>query len=223
MNNFEISNLDLAYNDGTVVREIFKSASINFESGKVYGIMGRSGSGKSSFISVISGLLAPNNVSINYNGEEINYKHMTSFRKENIAMVFQDYNLIDYLSPIQNISIASSVQVKEKLEADFISYLLDLVGISIVNSRKAVNKLSGGEKQRVAIARALSADAPIILTDEPTGNLDEENEIVVMNLFKKIAVESNKIIIVVTHSNEVADMCDAVYRIEDRGFVNVAV
>ncbi len=223
MKNFEISNLDLAFSDGTVVRDIFKNASIEFESGKVYGIMGRSGSGKSSFISVVSGLLSPNNVNIKYNNVEINYKQMTGFRKENIALVFQDYNLIDYLSPIQNISVASSIQVKEKLEKDFITYLLDLVGISIVNSRKAVQKLSGGEKQRVAIARALSADAPIILTDEPTGNLDEENEILVMELFKKIAAESDKIVIVVTHSNEVAAMCDCVYRIEDRGFVNVTL
>lgn len=223
MSVFEIKNLNLAYNDGMVVREIFKSAQIKFESGKVYGIMGRSGSGKSSFISVISGLLHPNNIEISFNDKPVEYKKMTEFRKDNIAMVFQNYNLIEYLSAVQNINIAASVQAQGKLEADFVTYLLDLVGISLVNSKKPVSKLSGGEKQRVAIARALSVDAPIILTDEPTGNLDVENELAVMNLFKKIAVDSNKIVIVVTHSNEVAEMCDSVYRIEERGFVNVSI
>ncbi len=220
---FEVNNLDLVYDDGSVSREIFNDANIEFESGKVYGIMGRSGSGKSSFISVVSGLLHPNNVSIKYDGNDIPYNHMTKFRKENIAMVFQEYNLIDYLSPVQNISIAASVQIKEKLEQDFVTYLLDLVGISLVNSKKAVSKLSGGEKQRVAIARALSVNTPIILTDEPTGNLDEENEVSVMKLFRKIAEESDKIVIVVTHSKEVAEMCDYVYKINDRGFINVTV
>ncbi len=223
MASFEISNLDLAFNDGSIERQIFRNANITFESGKVYGVMGRSGSGKSSFISVISGLLKPGQVVLKYNDTEIDYKDMTKFRKDNIAMVFQDYNLIDYLSPVQNINVAASVQAKEKLEADFISYLLDLVGISIVNSKKSVSKLSGGEKQRVAIARALSVDTPIILTDEPTGNLDIENEKVVMELFKKIATDSEKIVIVVTHSQEVAKLCDHVFKIEECEFVDVAV
>lgn len=223
MSKFEIKNLNLSFSDGMVMRQIFNNANVEFTSGKVYGIMGRSGSGKSSFISVISGLLKPNEIELSYDDKKIEYREMLEFRKKNIAMIFQDYNLIEYLSPLQNIKVAVSVQVKEKLEQGFLTYLLDLVGISAVNSKKAVSKLSGGEKQRVAIARALSIDSPIILADEPTGNLDLENEKMIMELFQKIAVESNKIVIVVTHSKEVAEMCDHVYKIEERQFKNVTI
>lgn len=222
MSVFEIKNLELSFKDGDIVRQLFKSAQATFESGKVYAVMGRSGSGKSSFISVISGLIKAQNVCIEYDGKRVD-DDMLKFRKNNISMVFQDYNLIDYLSPYQNIMVASTAQTGETLEKNFVMYLLDLVGISAINAKKPVNKLSGGEKQRVAIARALSIDTPIILADEPTGNLDVENEESVMELFKKVSKESNKILIIVTHSNDVAKQCDEVYRIESGEFKNVTL
>lgn len=218
MNKFEVNNLDLSYSDGNLNRVIFQDANVSFESGKVYAIMGRSGSGKSSFISIISGLLKPNKANISYNGQIIPFDKMLDFRKNNISIVFQDFNLIDYLSPVQNIQVTLNVQSKRKVEKEFINYLLDLVGISPINSRKSVNKLSGGEQQRVAIARALSVELPILLADEPTGNLDVENEAAVLELFKKIAVESDIIVILVTHSTEVSQLCDHTYYIEDLGF-----
>ncbi len=222
MSVFEIKDLDLSFRDGEIVRQLFNGAHAKFEAGKVYAVMGRSGSGKSTFISVISGLIKANNVCIEYDGNRVD-QNMLKFRKENISMVFQDFNLIDYLSPVQNINVASTAQLKTRLEKNFISYLLDLVGISSINAKKPVSKLSGGEKQRVAIARALSIDCPILLADEPTGNLDVENEDTVIEIFKKVAKESNKIVIIVTHSKEVADQCDEIYRIENGGFINVAV
>ncbi len=222
MSVFEIKELDLSFRDGDIIRELFNQATVKFEAGNVYAVMGRSGSGKSSFISVISGLIKANNVCIEYNGNRVD-SNMQAFRKQNISMVFQDYNLIDYLSPVQNINVASTAQLKTKLEKNFISYLLDLVGISEVNSKKSVSKLSGGEKQRVAIARALSIDCPILLADEPTGNLDVENEVAVMDIFKKIAKDSNKIVIIVTHSMDVAEQCDKIFRIDNRGFRDVSL
>ncbi len=222
MSVFEIKELDLAFRDGDIVRQLFKNAEATFESGKVYAVMGRSGSGKSSFISVISGLIKAQNVNIKYDGENVE-NNMLKFRKNNISMVFQDYNLIDYLSPIQNINIAAAAQTGERLEKGFVDYLLDLTGISGVNAKKAVSKLSGGERQRVAIARALAVDCPILLADEPTGNLDIENEDTIIEIFNKVAKESNKIVIIVTHSNEVASKCDKVFRIVDGGFADVTV
>ncbi len=222
MSVFEISALELSFRDGDIVRQLFDQANVKFESGEIYAIMGRSGSGKSSFISVVSGLIKPNNAVITYDGKNVE-NDMLNFRRENIAMVFQDHNLIEYLSPIQNISMAIEAQKRGKAEKDFIIYLLDLVGITNINAKKSVSKLSGGEKQRVAVARALAVDSPIILADEPTGNLDIENEKVVMDLFKKVAKESNKIVIIVTHSNEVAEQCDHILRIENKGLVNDAV
>ncbi|MFV0498565.1 MAG: ATP-binding cassette domain-containing protein [Bacilli bacterium] len=219
-NVFEVDNLNLSFKDGVAKRKIFDGAKASFESEKVYAIMGRSGSGKSSFISIISGLIQADESTIKYNDIEISPKDMTEFRKENIALIFQDYNLIEYLSPIQNINLATSIQLNEKLESGFVSYLLELVEISEVNAKKNVAKLSGGEKQRVAIARALSTDSPILLADEPTGNLDEENEKNIIKLFKKIAKESNKIVVIVTHSPEIAKQCDEVYMIEGCEFVS---
>lgn len=222
MSVFEIKNLELSFNDGGIVRQLFNNASARFEAGNVYAVMGRSGSGKSSFISVISGLIKANNVCVEFDGNRVD-GNMHAFRKNNISMVFQDYNLIEYLSPIQNINVASTAQLKTRLEKNFVTYLLDLVGISQVNAKKSVSKLSGGEKQRVAVARALSIDCPILLADEPTGNLDVENEIAVMEIFKKVAKESNKIVIIVTHSMDVAKQCDKIYRIENGGFSDVTV
>ncbi len=222
MSVFEINSLELSFRDGDIVRQLFEGTSVKFESGKIYAVMGRSGSGKSSFISVVSGLIKPNNVEIKYDDKNVE-SNMIQFRREKIAMVFQDHNLVEYLSPIQNISMAIEAQTKNKAEKKFILYLLDLVGISSVNASKAVSKLSGGEKQRVAVARALAVDTSIVLADEPTGNLDLENEKIVMELFKKVATESDKIVIIVTHSQEVAEQCDEILKIEGKELKNVSI
>ncbi len=217
---YSISNLNLSYIDGEMRRIIFEDAEASFEEGNLYAIMGRSGSGKSSLLSVLTGLQKADTSEIMFNGEEIVEKNFAQFRRDNVAIIFQNYNLIEYLSPMQNITVALSIRKGSQQNSnDYIGYLLDLVDISEQNIKKKVSKLSGGEKQRVAIARALGVDADIIIADEPTGNLDVENEKKVIELFKKIAREHNKIVVIVTHSAEVAKECDTVIWIKDRKLV----
>ena len=121
-------------------------------------------------------------------------------------MVFQNYNLIDYLSPLENIRLVNSKAPEE--------ILLDL-GLDKSQIKRNVMKLSGGQQQRVAIARALVSEAPIILADEPTGNLDSATADEIIGILKKLAKERNKCVIVVTHSKEVANAADIVLELGD--------
>ena len=131
----------------------------------------------------------------------------SNHRKNNISLVFQNYNLIDYLSPIENIRLVNK-------SADE-SILFEL-GLDKKQIKRNVMKLSGGQQQRVAIARALVSDAPIILADEPTGNLDSVTAGEIINILKKLAKDRNKCVIVVTHSKEVADSADIILELSGK-------
>ena len=128
-------------------------------------------------------------------------------RKNNISLVFQNYNLIDYLSPIENIRLVNK-------SADE-SILFEL-GLDKKQIKRNVMKLSGGQQQRVAIARALVSDAPIILADEPTGNLDSVTAREIINILKTLAKDRDKCVIVVTHSKEVADSADIILELSGK-------
>ena len=175
--------------------------------GKFYAIIGKSGAGKSTLLSLLAGLDSPDKGYIKVQGKDIAETGYTNHRKSNIALVFQSYNLIDYLSPLENIRLVNK-------NADP-QMLLDL-GLSEEEINRNVLKLSGGQQQRVAIARALVSEAPIILADEPTGNLDEDTANEIIALLKKYALEMNKCVIVVTHSYNLTEMADAVLQLKSK-------
>ena len=123
--------------------------------------------------------------------------------------MFQNYNLIDYLTPLENLKLVSKNASKD---------ILLKLGLEEEHVNRNVMKLSGGQQQRVAIARALVSEAPIILADEPTGNLDENTAEEIIEILKKVAVENNKCVIVVTHSNQLASAADVVLELKDKKF-----
>ena len=172
--------------------------------------MVKSRSGKSTLLSLLAGLDEPTKGEILFKGENIKEKGYSYHRRKNIALVFQNYNLIDYLTPLENIRLVNKYASKD--------ILLEL-GLSEEQVNRNIMQLSGGQQQRVAIARALVSEAPIILADEPTGNLDSKTALEMIEIFKKLAKSRNKCVIVVTHSKEVADEADYVLEIKDKKLI----
>ena len=205
----EIKNLTYSYKDSK--EKVLVNVNESFKEGKFYAIIGKSGSGKSTLLSLLAGLDEPDSGKILFNGENIQETGYTNHRKNNISLVFQNYNLIDYLSPLENIRLVNS-QARQDI-------LLEL-GLSEHQVKRNVMKLSGGQQQRVAIARALVSSAPVILADEPTGNLDENTASEIIEILKKLAKERNKCVIVVTHSKEVARAADIVFELKNKKLIN---
>jgi putative ABC transport system ATP-binding protein len=180
---------------------ILDHISYDFERGKVYAILGTSGSGKTTLLSLLAGLDVPVEGEVCVNGENILKKGLNAHRKENISLVFQNYNLIDYLTPVENVRLGGKEDAME---------LLKKMGLNVAESRRNVMQLSGGQQQRVAIARALASNAPILLADEPTGNLDEDTANEIIDIFLDLAHEQDKCVVMVTHSKEMAGKADVI-------------
>ena len=205
MSILEIKNVTYGYKDAET--KVLSSVNYSFEIGKFYAIIGKSGTGKSTLLSLLAGLDKPEEGEILFKDENIEKTGYTNHRKNNISLVFQNYNLIDYLTPLENIRL-----VNNKASGD----ILNELGFDNQQIRRNVMKLSGGQQQRVAIGRALVSEAPIILADEPTGNLDEHTAGEIIAILKKLAKERNKCVIVVTHSKEVARAADTVLELNNK-------
>ena len=205
MDILEIKNVTYNYsNSGELV---LSKVNQKFEIGKFYAIIGKSGAGKSTLLSLLAGLDKPQKGQILFNGNDIEKDGYSNHRKNNISLVFQNYNLIDYLTPIENVRLVN----KNASET-----ILFELGLDKSQINRNVMRLSGGQQQRVAIARALVSEAPIILADEPTGNLDVDTAGEIIEILKKLAKERNKCVIVVTHSKEVANSADIILELRDR-------
>ncbi len=182
---------------------IFEDLDLSFERGKVYVILGASGSGKTTLLSLLGGLDAPKGGEILFEGRNIAEMGMEKYRHDCVSFVFQNYNLIEYMTPHENVQL---------VDAHASTDTLHQVGLTDEEIDRNVLKLSGGQQQRVAIARALASAAPVILADEPTGNLDEDTARDVTELLVERARSLNKCVIIVSHSNEVAAAGDVILR-----------
>ena len=191
---------------------------LKIEQGEFVFIVGDSGSGKSTLIKLIMKELEPTSGTIVVNGHNLGrmrHRKVPMYRR-NIGVVFQDFRLLKDRNIYENIAFAQRVTetsarvIKKKVPA-----ALSLVGLA-QNYKAFPKELSGGEQQRVAIARALVSEAPIILADEPTGNLDVDTAGEIIEILKKLAKERNKCVIVVTHSKEVANSADVILELRDR-------
>jgi len=215
MNKLTLENVTHTYKDGQKNLTVLKGVNGEFESGKIYAIVGESGSGKTTLISLISALDKIQGGDIKYNGESIKKIGESNFRLKYSSIVFQNYNLIKYMTAKENVEVALDF-VKYKGNAEEKAYeLLEDVGITKDEANRLVQKLSGGQQQRVAIARAMAGDKPIIVADEPTGNLDSASEENVLQVFQQLS-KDGRIVIIVTHSNKVASAAGAiVYNMQD--------
>ncbi|MDT9521882.1 ABC transporter ATP-binding protein [Streptococcus mutans] len=196
---------------------LFKEVNLEFEKGKVYAILGQSGSGKTTFLSLLAGLDSPKKGKILLNNQNISEKGLTDYRKNAVSTIFQSYNLLPYMTAQQNVETALDIS-SVKTTSEKIVTLFDNVGISEDLIYKPVLHLSGGQQQRVAIVRALASGHNIIIADEPTGNLDETTTKDIVTIFKKIAHEQKKTVIIVTHEREVADSSDIIFELRKKEF-----
>lgn len=186
-------------------KKVLDYISYGFEIGKMYAILGPSGSGKTTFLSLLAGLDSPTDGGIYYEGVNIRKKGLHNYRKKNMSLVFQNYNLIDYLTPEENVMLGGKKDIEKILEA---------VGIPREDWKRQVLQLSGGQQQRVAIARAIAARPPVILADEPTGNLDSRSTQEIMEVLKELH-RSGRTVILITHDDEIAAQVNRVIRIKD--------
>jgi len=215
MSILSVRNINYSYQDGSRIRSILSKVTYDFEEGKFYTILGASGSGKTTFLSLISGLDSPMDGGIFFNDENIEEIGLENYRRNHIGIVFQNYNLIPYLNGVQNVLVAMGISDhvnKATMKEDAYKYL-EKLGIDKETSERKVNKLSGGEQQRVAIARALSTNVSVLMADEPTGNLDKETAQTIVDIFKRLAHEDHKCVIVVTHSDMIANQSDVILRL----------
>ena len=190
----EVKNVSYAYKtkkDKTILNNV----SATFEEGIFYTIVGPSGAGKTTLLSLLAGLDTAVKGTVLCNGEDITKKGLNYHRKHNISLVFQNYNLIDYLTTVENVKLGGSGNAEK---------LLEEVGIGKEYWQRNVLQLSGGQQQRVAIARALASDAHVLLADEPTGNLDPKNSWEIMKLIEQIN-KNGTTVLVVTHNREIVN------------------
>ena len=202
MPTLELKNVSYAYEKG---KAVLQNVSGSLETGKMYAILGPSGSGKTTLLSLLGGLDVPTQGSVLFDGEDIAAKGLEHHRRNHISLIFQSYNLIDYMTPVENVRLTA------KLDA---APILERLGLEQDEITRNVLKLSGGQQQRVAIARALASDAPVILADEPTGNLDADTAEEITAILKESAHAFGKCVVVVTHSGEVAKQADVVLKIK---------
>ena len=209
-NILSLKDINYSYIDGGYERHILEGLSYDFEEGTFYTILGPSGSGKTTLLSIISGLDDPKSGDVFFNGKNIKDITLHKYRRNCISIVFQQYNLIGYLTAVENVLLAMT-ETDNEVPKDRLTVaynLLNRFGIVESKANRRVGQLSGGEQQRVAIARALASNVDLIFADEPTGNLDTATEKEIIGIFKELAEEFGKTIIVVTHSNQVSEMSD---------------
>lgn len=205
----ELSNVTYAYKNKKH-KKILNNITMEFEKGMFYAILGTSGSGKTTLLSLLAGLDEPQMGEVRFAGEDLKIKGYRNHRKNQISLVFQNYNLIDYLTPMENLKLVNKNADKQIL-IDF--------GLDEQEINRNVLQLSGGQQQRVAIARALVSDVPVILADEPTGNLDEETADDIVKVLQNSAHQQGKCVIVVTHSKKLATQADVVLQLQQQRLV----
>ena len=214
-NVLKVEGLKYSYENASGAQSILKGVNAEFKSGKMYAIVGESGSGKTTFLSLLSALDKIQEGDITYNGKSIRKIGSSEFRLKYVNIVFQAYNLIKYMTARENVQIAIDFDKRTVKPETY----LKQVGLTEEEGGRLVNKLSGGQQQRVAIARAIASNSPIIVADEPTGNLDEDTEEKIIEIFRELAHDQNKIVIIVTHSRRVAEHADEILHLR-RGKLN---
>ena len=208
MSIMEVKNVGYTYDNR---RKVLRGINVQMEQGKLYAILGPSGCGKTTLLSLIGGLDSPTSGQILFEDQDIAKTGLSDHRKNHVSFIFQAYNLIDYLNPKENVALTSKLPPLP---------ILERLGLTKEEAKRNVLKLSGGQQQRVAIARALASEAPVILADEPTGNLDEDTARDITEILTESAHKMNKCVVVVTHSNELAKQADVICRLK-RGELQV--
>ena len=208
----ELKNVSFRYSKDS--RRVLNDLSYSFEEGKLYAIVGRSGAGKTTLLSLLSGLAVPEKGEVLMKGENIANLDRYHYRSHDIGVIFQSFNLLPKYTAMENVLLSMDIaKAHYDDKKQYAMNLLKKVALDEEEANRRILKLSGGQQQRVAIARALSYDPKIILADEPTGNLDQETQKEIMDIFLDLAHKENRCVIIVTHSPQAAKAADALYRL----------
>lgn len=202
----QVIDLTYSYTDYNILLE---HVNLSFENGKIYAILGSSGCGKTTLLSLLGGLDSPQKGTVSYNSTDIREYGLDKHRQDNVAFIFQGYNLIEYMTVWENVELTAKLSVEEALQK---------VNLPKELWNRNVLKLSGGQQQRVAIARGIASGKPILLADEPTGNLDEDTARDILELLKKSAHTERRCVIMVTHSSALAKEADIICMFKDKQF-----
>ena len=221
MNIISTKKLTRIYNSGETGVVAVNNVELDIRKGETTAIVGQSGSGKSSLLHLLGGVDIPTEGTVLIDGEDmyaLDDEKRTILRRRKIGFVFQAFNLIPVLTVEENIAMPLLLD-GNRVDKEEIEEVMDKLGI--IDRRKHLpNQLSGGQQQRVAVARAVIHRPPIILADEPTGNLDSRNSMEVMDLFLRAVREREQTLVLITHENDIAAMADRVLHIEDGRIVS---
>ena len=210
------SNIHLQYQNGTLLTEVIKGIDFTIHQNEKLAIVGKSGSGKTSLLMLMAGLEKPTSGKITYQDQDIttySEDQLTEYRKKNIGIVFQSFYLIPNYTAVENVALPLEINFQKDALSQAKEILVDL-GLED-RLQHFPSQLSGGEQQRVAIARAMIKKPELILADEPTGNLDDENTEVITELIFNIATKYQKSLCLVTHDADLAKRCDRIMTIEN--------
>ncbi len=219
-----VKNLYKIYRVGETKVRALNGVSFTINRGNFCSIVGASGSGKSTLLNMLAGLEKPTKGEIVIAGEHMETKsenQLVAFRRKHIGFIFQSFNLMGTMNAVENVALPLTFQGLDKKKRNAkAEEMLDLVGLSKYKKHRP-NQMSGGQQQRVGVARALVVDPEIIFADEPTGNLDSNTSVEVMNLMKKVVREKNQTLVMVTHDNYLAGFADIILRIKDGKIIEI--
>ena len=213
----DIQGITKTYVNGKLSVPVLHGIDLVVNKGEFVSIMGPSGSGKSTFMNILGCLDRPTTGSYRLNGDEVatlSDDELAYVRNKQIGFVFQSFNLLTKLTALENVALPMIYAgVNKKMRIERATQLLQSVGLG-ERMDHLPSELSGGQRQRVAIARALATEAPVILADEPTGNLDEDTAMAIMDILEENVHQMNKCAVIVTHSNEIAKRADVIFRLK---------
>lgn len=219
-----VKDLYKIYRVGETKVRALNGVDFTIDRGNFCSIVGTSGSGKSTLLNMLAGLEKPTKGEIIIAGEHMEKKtenQLVAFRREHIGFIFQSFNLLGTMNAIENVALPLTFQGMDKKSRNKkAEEMLDLVGLT-KHKKHRPNQMSGGQQQRVGVARALVVEPEIIFADEPTGNLDSNTSVEVMDLMKKVVREKNQTLVMVTHDNYLAGFADVIFHIKDGKIVQI--
>ena len=210
-----VENISYSYRTKYQIVLALKEVNCTLQSGKFYALIGKSGSGKTTFLSLIAGLERPQSGAILVNGKDLKEMNVDQYRRTQASVIYQNFNLFPLMTVQENVMYPLILNKQTKKQAaQEAEEVLKRVGLDSSYWKRLPSMLSGGEQQRVAIARALAIHAELILADEPTGNLDTENSKQIIGLLHQLVQEERCCVLVVTHDMEIKKTADVIYNMD---------
>ena len=210
-----VENISYSYRTKYQIVPALKEVNCTLQSGKFYALIGKSGSGKTTFLSLIAGLERPQSGAILVNGKDLKEMNVDQYRRTQASVIYQNFNLFPLMTVQENVMYPLILNKQTKKQAaQEAEEVLKRVGLDSSYWKRLPSMLSGGAQQRVAIARALAIHAELILADEPTGNLDTENSKQIIGLLHQLVQEERCCVLVVTHDMEIKKTADVIYNMD---------